>query len=77
MYDSKQDAGEDYVKGESEEEAFYTFFRLHPTVSYNDIQDEIDLNNDIHENGNALFVLTSEGKIYDINTGLRYDERTI
>ena len=38
---------------------------------------EIDLNKDIHDAANTLFALTEDGKIYDINTGLRYDERTI
>ena len=38
---------------------------------------DIELKYDMYEPGNTLFVLTEEGKIYDINTGLRYDERTV
>lgn len=38
---------------------------------------EINLKNDMFENGNTLFVISDDGKIYDVNTGLRYDERTI
>lgn len=38
---------------------------------------DIELNNDMFPVGNTLFALTDTGKIYDVNTGLRYDERTI
>jgi len=38
---------------------------------------DIDLKDDMYEAPNTLFAITNEGKIYDINTGLRYDERTI
>lgn len=38
---------------------------------------DIEYKYDMYVPGNSVFALTEEGKIYDINTGLRYDERTI
>ena len=38
---------------------------------------DVELKHDMYEPGNTVFALSDTNKIYDINTGLRYDENVV